>query len=1036
MSNRTLLIIACAIVLLFVLVAGAIVWPEMRPRGFVAQTDNSAHGARVRAGNLADDPGPVRGGSSPKRTTGGNVITSSTPAERKRTPYDLTKLADGEVLVRAHVVLTSQGGLEALRRTARLPCDVCMRHVVSGAEPEDNYLSFEADGIIERGYPSDFFPIHDNTLSPAIWTARICWGEKDNFVAVAVPKLEGRVLDFGTLEFDLSTALGDQEWLVIGRLMHATGVPVHGMDSLWLEIGSPDNHCWFEQNEDGCFAFSHWGEFSTDTRVWLVISDFEDETRQPLTKTAIKGRIVDLGDIVVNCAAVEATIAAWPEKDLRRARRGLDANVEPPQLSAWLNLTTFSTSAEIHFMEPERTKVAFVMPGPYRWSAYQSDETLAFAETGGEIILEAGKLTHLDVAFVPVHSVLVRFKAAGELGNIQFEVQHIDADGESVEWENYQLPGSNQPHAVANPKRMKLKFTATTSGWTPVMCDVPPEATEWTIEFTERAPSSAGVLIVELPKMPEFFKTHPIEIGIFSGLVVDGVAQPRHLASYNQDSTFWGQTNEADLLRWEVPLGATKVWLQEVSQVYGYPRGIISGPVDCTVSGETPCKVKLPEFGAPPWNVFAQSAVVRLTCDGVPMNYYGPVMQGETSQVMSLYYDSQQRMSVGDYAIPDGAQRHALQMTMPTEQAPRLLFERDFPARIEVRVRRGKTLVPCLIEVTVASSEGSTSTEATSRENGKLRLWAPIGEVRVSVQLLGGQTTLSRAITLGNDLTVMELAVEGSYARFSWHEQYSQGEGSYWWLRDAQGEMVTTLNASMTSLKLEPGAYVMVPENASKPEIAFAIAADSDAVVEVPFVPRLDYSGSFLVKYPKELKPDPDGYALEWYWYVPVSGDPAKDILSREYASEYGWARCTAEGVKFGDMPANLEFVLMLAIGALNDEGDHAPQAWAISPMRVKLKGGELETLAVDWKRAAVLHQDWYEQYTIHWSGPNGDATRYTQYNRILLPGTYVAIIEIGDAPKSINVAVKLDDGKYFEVPEDVKKALNADESTEEEGGD
>ncbi len=1036
MSTRFVILAAVSIVALFLLVAAALVWPQMQPRGFVINSDNSAQSARVRAGNLHDStPEPeARKPLKPKQEP--VVIKPGKVEPPKRPAYDLSKLEQGQVLLRAQVKLTSPGGMDTLAAADHLPCDICLRFVEQGGEPMDNYYAFELDGLVETVCDIDAVPIRDGALANAAWSAYVCWGDAEGFAPIAAPKFEGRVLDFGTLELDLSAALGEQEWLFVGRLMHATGIPIFGLESLSLQIGGTEEQLWFAQHEDGRFACSLWGEFNAEMRIWLVHNYDEDETLQALGKPAVRGRIVDLGDITVNCAAVEAHIDAWPDKQMRLQRHGLDASTQPPEISAWVFLSSINYSTEIGFTEPERVKIGFAMPGPYRWSMDQSDETLAFAEVGGEVMLEAGKLTRIDISFVPVHCVLVRFKAAGPLDDITFEVQRFGAEDEANEWFNSQISPSRQLTAVANPRRQKMKFLAKTRGWAPVELDVAPDTTELTIEFKERAPATTGNLIVELPKLPEFFQDHPIEIGIFAEMTSAGAKKTQQLASYNHGSKFWGLTDEDKLLRFEMPLGATRVWLQEMSPVYGYPRGMISGPVDCTVTADAPCKVKLPAFEAPPWSVAADATLARLTCEGAPMNYQGPVLLDETSQLLSLEYNHYLRLPAGDYAIPEGTLRHALRMTLPTEHQPTLLFEYDFPARLEVRVLRGKSLVPCPITVTATTADGGTTTSATSRENGKLRIWVPQGQARVSVDVVGAQHRVSKAVLVGLDLTIVEIAVEGSYAQFEWDERYQTEEGSYWWLRDAKGELLNTLYAGVKSLKLEPGTYTMSPENAAKPEISIVMVADGDVLVGVPFVPRLACTASFIVKYPKDLKPDPDGYVVEWFWYVPVSGDTEKDIRNREYASEYGWMRCTVDGIKFGDMPVNQEIVFLLAVGALDDEGNLAPQAWAVSPMRLTLKGGEMETIAVEWKRAVVLNHDWYDWGDVHWIGPDNAGMRYTQYNRILLPGGYSATLYSGEAPKVFPVALKLETDKFFEMPPEIRKALNGEESSNEEGGD
>ncbi|MBP9893524.1 MAG: hypothetical protein KBG84_16590, partial [Planctomycetes bacterium] len=100
------------------------------------------------------------------------------------------------------------------------------------------------------------------------------------------------------------------------------------------------------------------------------------------------------------------------------------------------------------------------------------------------------------------------------------------------------------------------------------------------------------------------------------------------------------------------------------------------------------------------------------------------------------------------------------------------------------------------------------------------------------------------------------------------------------------------------------------------------------------------------------------------------------------------------------------------------------------------LKGGEMEAIAVEWKRAVVLNHDWYDWGDFHWIGPDNVGMRYTQYNRILLPGGYSAVSLNDETPKTFAVTLKLEPDKFFEMPPDVHKALSGEDDSGEEGGD
>jgi hypothetical protein len=108
-----------------------------------------------------------------------------------------------------------------------------------------------------------------------------------------------------------------------------------------------------------------------------------------------------------------------------------------------------------------------------------------------------------------------------------------------------------------------------------------------------------------------------------------------------------------------------------------------------------------------------------------------------------------------------------------------------------------------------------------------------------------------------------------------------------------------------------------------------------------------------------------------------------------------------------------------------------------MAPARVRLKADVTETIAVDWKRAVVLSESWAEGYEVSWSGGTSPGMVYNEYWRVFLPGAYVLKL-VNETGKSFNLNLKLDEGKFFEMPEDVRKArFGEDEPTDgESGGD
>ena len=1032
MSSRTVIFIALAFVALFLLVAAALVWPQLQPRGLVV--NESARRSRIE--NQPDSAQPENPGRANGAVNKPSVVVSSgRPVDRSTPGIDPSKLAEDEILVRARVSLRGPHGLDLFRMAQREPWTLCIRFVQSAEDYTDHYFDGGLDGRVETAYSRDALPIESNVLSPGTWQARICWNESEAFVPVAAPVLQDRVLDFGALEFDLTAALDPTEWLICGRLLHTSGLPINGFEYLAIRFGGPDEESnWIGVCEDGCFAFSAY-EWDKEKPAWLMVGDDEDSQPRRLNAPKIEGRIVDFGDITLDCAAVEIRLANWPAPALRRERHQLGADGELAPLSLWVDLSNYSTDLQVSIEEPDTTCVRFLNPGPYRWTAGHSDDTLAFAEMQGELDLPAGKLTRLEIALAPVHCVLARFKAAGILQQVSIRIFKQNADEDSEELSQESVGNPSLVYAIANAGHTALRVIATARGYKDVSLDIGPNTTECTFEFTEPIQTDTGRLMVLLPSLPAALKDQAFRFAICITRESNGVEQTQDIEHIDRGDA-WGEEDTSKLSSNEVGKGPLKVTLRERDPGMGYPGGIVSGPVECVIEPDKLTTVKMPAIDAPPWNVFSRRTCARLTCNKQPISYSGPVWTSETEQNMSLFYDQSIYLPVNTYAIPDGEARIGLEFQMPDEQTGTSVYYHDFPARLEVRVKRGKTLVPMRITARVSQAQGSANISAPSVENGIVRLWAPVGKANIEVEVPGLES-LNREVEVKPDLTVLDFEITGTLVQLEWDARYREDGGAAWLLLDGEGRIVRAVSALEATLKLDPGAYSMIPQHLSKPEISFELGAAEDASVTVPYVAPIDFSASMLVRFPKELKPDPDGYFVEWRWYVPSSGDAEKDQRVREYCGDSSWQRVTTEGVKFFGLPVELEFTFVVAIGSLDDNDNLSPIAWTMAPARVRLKADATETIAVDWKRAVVLSESWAEGYEVSWSGGTSPGMVYNEYWRVFLPGAYVLKL-VNETGKSFNLNLKLDEGKFFEMPEDVRKArFGEDEPTDgESGGD
>lgn len=1029
MSSRSTVFAVSGAVLALAVAAAVFLWSSAQPRGRIIED-----GSRAPVRQTAKDDTPAASApeeKSPQTGTGGAVVTAQhepKPQPATRQPFDMSQLAEGDVLVRAKVALSNPGGLQVMHAAARLPAFLVLRWVQEDRTPNEPEFSFELDGVIEAPCSMESFPIKDGALLPAEWSARIAWGEREDFVTIKAPKLEGRVLDFGTLEFDLGAFMGEDEWLFVGRMVHTTGLPIDYFETLSLSVGSRDSRLWFEMNGDGSFTCSHWGPYAPDDPVSLVVYDEDDEDVRRLPKPKISGRIVELGDVVLDCAAVEIRLAAWPDDNARRQRLGLAADAELSELSMYVYFNTYYASLTAELAQPETTRVKFLHPGAYRYQTDIQDRTFAWRQVTGVVNLEAGKLEKIDIALEQVHGVFVRFQAPEPLSRIDLDVFIVNGDGDIEDGAQWQLASHNLPITIPNTEHRPMRLTAKARGYAPVEAEVGGDATEVLLEFKERVPADTGFLVLELPEVPDFFRTdaNATDIAIMASITnARGSTEKRMLATYSSQANIWGRTEAGRYLKFEVPVGVTKVWLQETGKAWGYPKGIISGPVEGTVRADLDCHLKIPGFGTPPWAKPVRHCYGSLTCEGKAFSYTGAVLLDNERQYLTLSLGAPVFLSAGAYALPDGNNSLELEMFMPPDDEGKMYLRRDLAARVEIRMLRGKDLAPWPLGVTAYCGGDNTGIFAQSDTNGKIRFWAPLGRARVSISALGGATTVEREIEVTENLKVIEIKDEGSYVHFVWQSPDAEQEASAWWLLDEKGDPVNMLTPQFTTLKTPPGRYTMIPENRDKPEVAFVVTEGTDTTVEVPLVPPLAYTASILVKYPKDFKPSPDGAVLEWLWYVPITGDPDKDIRLHDYATQWGNERFRPEGIKITGLPLNVEFVLVLAMTNNGENGEPNPGAWAIAPIRLKLTETSIQTLTVAWKAAVVLDESWFEFGQVDFFGENG--LRYVAYNRILLPGAYTARFYAGETPVDHSVVLKAE-GKYSVLPPEIRKALGGDD--------
>ncbi|MCC6573583.1 MAG: hypothetical protein IT462_07320 [Planctomycetes bacterium] len=919
------------------------------------------------------------------------------------------------------------------------------------------------EGLVNMRYPRSGLPLTETgELRPGVWSVSAPWdGQIDDDAreslsrpqfnditairTIAAPTLRDGVLDFGEITFDSNELLDEGECFVVGQLVHRSGVPIADTWDFNMTTGTSGIIYSVLTDADGYFVRQLIpGDALEDCDWRLYIAGTPEQTRfeegysYRLTPT-IRGRIVDCGRVVVNCARVNVSVMGWASDDARLARAGKDFPAATLRaVSADVTFRGYEDSRFHSKVTPQiSSAVRHLPPGPYTCGCVVHDLYSRYEPVHSSLLLKAGDVANHRIELRPAAFVLLRLVAedGSGLDEASFKVTHVFADGKQEDdptTYGVAFPDYCVPIPVCG---VSMEVTGHAKGWEEVTITVP--ATAQTAEvvlleyFGRPAPPPTGALSVSVT-VPE-------------ALLGDLAFQfcVRRLSSRQESD--W-----ISIGSWHhLTPGDYEVQAVERVAAWGYPNGVMSGPISVTVESDKTTSVVLPDVASPPWPFRAKSWDSNLTCEGQPFSYEGIVRCGTAQSRMEFHHGSFAGDIPRSCALIDGDGEVPLELIPPTAQDGRATYRHDFECRLEVRVTRGGKAIQENIDVIACIDldpknamwgtfdEKEHIARAHAGEGKPALLWLPPGKAEVTAYGIGAKPVFVE-IAKGRR-AVVEIEAQTCIATFEWDQAYEKDDGACWLAYGEDGKIVEELRRT-GSLELRPGVYTVrpmsFPERAV--EMRIEVKPNSENRFRIPFVAGPEMEASLLIPYPAGLTPSADGYIFEFEYFFPALG--AYDVAKQAERMFMGGAlhrKFTNEGVVIASLPVNAEIVIFASIAGKSEANDqHASRrGWHMAPRTVKLATGR-NLVADPWRAAVVLDPRWCEGRVQATFTPieNPLGIKFEvlfpgdDYWQILPAGEYNVRFECGIPDSTlegfeIRVSV-CGEGRYFEIPPEILAKL------------
>jgi hypothetical protein len=663
--------------------------------------------------------------------------------------------------------------------------------------------------------------------------------------------------------------------------------------------------------------------------------------------------------------------------------------------------------------------------GRYLWHATASAEGF-YPRLNGVIVVQEGQVQRLDLDFTPLPSIPLLVRGDTAEGEAPFDPDDCWVGWEVRRGDEVVSTGSDDYGAHSRVPVQEGCETIVT-----VQCGGFQGAV---------ATAQAGMAQLEIVLVSE--ATGPMPEGETATLIVSGAAGPPgksksslratlevRLDSYSQDIQLstWGE----EAIRHEFTIRAigTGTVTLRGGKEWGYPGGVLAGPVEFAIADGETRHLELPAIASPPWEKPIRSIKVYPTASGCPLSSLHTHLRFdglEGARKAAMFQNGTIDVLGYPLALTDGRDDYPIEFTPADDGVATLKV--DLPHTLEVRVTRNGKPVDKInvhaMSVDVTAPDLPVQCSADSID-GVAKLWIPRGRADVSCWV--GQVSYSRRVevtpgqvTLVNvDSPLIELTLEvggDPYDPYGfefdapqlWKLEQATGDGG-WAGRDELSETST--------FTLSPGTYRAMPWSGGD---GVVIELSDDKTVRLPAI-AIPTFGSAILKYDVAILGKLEvgvefGYALIGNLVPHTRYPSAHDVRTT----------VVADGFKVSGLPLGADIAIW---GGLTLYDGETEARLLLRPLKLRLsKDGQV--VEADIRREVKLHDEWGE-LDARWATPVENLT--LPVREAALPGRQELLIygvASGQTRESVLyrewVVVPDASAEPFRIPADLRRELEA----------
>ncbi|KAA0214505.1 hypothetical protein EDM80_06695 [bacterium] len=949
-----------------------------RPRGRIITVHDDA------ASHSPDDltlshSRPACSPRSSARSTAGTPARTAGAAEKIEPPItgrsNPDELPEDMLLLR--MIIRVRGGL-GLHSLLRDDADTFWVGVSQGT-PDDILFEEGGDadrrGLLEFEIERDALPrTESGSLHAEPWRMSLTL-DREHWMPVSPPRLTGKLLDFGVVEVDLQSLLGEGEVLAVGRLLQPGGQPLVLLE--WVEFTARKGEDYLQGDDStddrGGFQFILPEYQHDEAWTWQLSVNFApDDEPFPMPKPRLTGRILDFGEVFVPCAALEVTLAGLAGEDERSRLAG---GVTPPTPTWEFSYRDHDIWESRGAAAPKNQVWVFARVGTYFYDVNVYDEVVSYCRVEGSITLKLNEVQRLTLSLERASSVHVQITTADGPSDDALLVVTVD-EGEERGRTVQQMQIGRRRVSIATPAApAATHITARVDGWAEQSLEIKADSPrELTLTLTERAPKRMGTVRFRIPEWPKALSSDGDSLLLAVNLAEPGGKSSRFSNIYIDP---WQR-------QLEIPMdsGTYEVSVCEAYDIWGYPMRQICPPLGYTVVAGEVVVVELPSFADPPWTYPTDSVQIQMRVDERVVAYSGPgVASGKANATVRTGSYQRNEVTLGRFALTDGDQTVEMELIAPAARNEEARIVASVPARVEVRALRGGKALSANFTATLDGA-GAACT-AVVESDSRLLLWAPVGRKRLTISA-PGMGAQSRAVEVrAGECQVVEFSFDDTHAVFAWSERYVAEEGCHWRLYHQDGGRVAEVEDMTPAIQrqvLRPGSYYLRPwcifDNSA--DLRFTMSEGQETRVEVPFVARPSPNTRVKIPLPDKLPRSPDGYELSVHWYpaAAASRTIGEQLVESSYAPE---VRILSDQLVITGLPASVELAFTFSIGSFNtdpnSDASYLPLGWLVPWRTIKLAEKADLVLNHAWVEGRTAHPHWSEvQVTLELHPDNAPA--------------------------------------------------------------